>query len=161
MAGDWRASRWKFWVSDGATDDRLKKQLGKEGWDLGDRATKANPNGAEGLYFALLADGQFGAARDWAAQRATHVASPRRDAATWLERVGDAAYYAGDRETATRHVLGRGQQASLGCLSDECLHGDFPREIDRRRTVLNGHPGKGRVLAAGEARRLPQAAGYG
>jgi len=43
----WRASRWKFWLSDGATDSRLKKQLGKEGWELGDRATKANPSGPE------------------------------------------------------------------------------------------------------------------
>lgn len=56
----WRASRQKYWLSDALViDDRLKKQLGKEGWALGDRATKVNPNGAEGLYFAAIGMGSY------------------------------------------------------------------------------------------------------
>ena len=56
----WRASRQKYWLSDALViEDRLKKQLGKEGWALGDRATKVNPNGVEGLYFAAIGMGSY------------------------------------------------------------------------------------------------------
>lgn len=56
----WRASRQKYWLSDAnGLDEKQKRQLGKEGWDLGDRATKANPNGAEGLYFAAIGMGSY------------------------------------------------------------------------------------------------------
>jgi tetratricopeptide (TPR) repeat protein len=55
----WRAARWKFWLADGATDNRLKKQLGKEAWDLGERALKLNPSAVEGHYFAALGMGCY------------------------------------------------------------------------------------------------------
>ncbi len=55
----WRASRFKWWQADGATDKRLKKQLGKESWALGDRAIKANPKGAEGHYYAAIGMGAY------------------------------------------------------------------------------------------------------
>ena len=56
----WRASRWKYWLSDDPSiDDRLKKQLGKEGWMLGDRASKANPDRPEGYYYAAIGMGSY------------------------------------------------------------------------------------------------------
>jgi hypothetical protein len=55
----WRASRLRAWRADGATDDRLKKQLGKEGWDLGDRAIRANRQRAEGHYYAASGMGLY------------------------------------------------------------------------------------------------------
>lgn len=56
----WRASRQKYWLSDALViGEKLKKQVGKEGWMLGDRATKVNPNGPEGLYFAAIGMGSY------------------------------------------------------------------------------------------------------
>lgn len=55
----WRASRLRWWVADGAGDVRLKKQLGKESWMLGERAVGANPRGAEGHYYAACGIGAY------------------------------------------------------------------------------------------------------
>ncbi|MFZ5469351.1 MAG: tetratricopeptide repeat protein [Myxococcota bacterium] len=55
----WRASRHKFWLADGAKDDRLKKQLGKEGWDYGERAVKARPDGVHGHYYSAISLGAY------------------------------------------------------------------------------------------------------
>ena len=54
----WRAARWKWWVADGASGE-LKKQLGKEGWNLGERAVAANPNGVEGQHFLAVGIGAY------------------------------------------------------------------------------------------------------
>jgi len=40
-------------------DLRLKKQLGKEGWMLGDRAVKRTPNELKGHYFAAIGIGAY------------------------------------------------------------------------------------------------------
>lgn len=56
----WRAAQLKFWIADGsAGNPELKKQLGKEGWALGDRARAVNPKGAEGHYFAGVSVGMY------------------------------------------------------------------------------------------------------
>lgn len=56
----WRAAQLKFWQADGAGDKpERKKQLGKEGWALGDRAREVNPKGAEGHYFAGVSVGMY------------------------------------------------------------------------------------------------------
>jgi hypothetical protein len=54
----WRASRWRFWLADGASGD-TKKRYGKEGWDLGDRAMKVSPNGVDGLYYSAMGIGAY------------------------------------------------------------------------------------------------------
>ncbi|MBI3184868.1 MAG: hypothetical protein HYZ28_22240 [Myxococcales bacterium] len=54
----WRAARARWWVADGAAE-RLKKQLGKEAWLLGERAVKAKPDGAEGHYYAAIGIGAY------------------------------------------------------------------------------------------------------
>jgi hypothetical protein len=54
----WRAARWKWWQADGTSGD-LKKRLGKEAWELGDRAVKVNPNGVEGQYFTAVSIGAY------------------------------------------------------------------------------------------------------
>lgn len=55
----WRASRQKYWLADDEPNEMKKRQLGKAGWDLGDRAVKANPKGAEGHYFAAIGLGAY------------------------------------------------------------------------------------------------------
>jgi len=55
----WRASRLKQWIADGATDERLKKQAGKEAWELGDRARALNPARVEGHLYAAIGLGAY------------------------------------------------------------------------------------------------------
>jgi tetratricopeptide (TPR) repeat protein len=56
----WRFARLDFWVSDDPKlPDGDKSRLGKEAWELADRATAVNPNGVEGWYFAALGMGNY------------------------------------------------------------------------------------------------------
>lgn len=55
----WRASRFKWWVADGATDAKMKERRGKEGWELAERAVAANPKGAAGHYYAACGIGAY------------------------------------------------------------------------------------------------------
>lgn len=55
----WRASRLKYWQADGATNEKIKAKLGKESWDLGEQAVKANPKGVEGHYFGGIGLGAY------------------------------------------------------------------------------------------------------
>jgi tetratricopeptide (TPR) repeat protein len=55
----WRAARYKQWLADGTSDERLKKQFGKEAWELGERAIRQDPNRVEGHYFSALGLGSF------------------------------------------------------------------------------------------------------
>jgi tetratricopeptide (TPR) repeat protein len=50
----WRAARFASWVAEGAIDERLMEQKGKEAWDLAERAIKAKPERVEGYLFAAL-----------------------------------------------------------------------------------------------------------
>jgi predicted Zn-dependent protease len=50
----WRAARYKQWLADGTSDERLKKQFGKDAWDLGDRATRQEPHRVEGHYYSAV-----------------------------------------------------------------------------------------------------------
>jgi hypothetical protein len=58
----WRAARWRFWMADGAQSDSAKAKYGKEGWDFGERAIKANPRHVAGYHFAALNVGLYGSA---------------------------------------------------------------------------------------------------
>jgi tetratricopeptide (TPR) repeat protein len=56
----WRAARLHFWLADDPklpSDD--KSRLGKAGWELGDRATQANPGRVEGWHFAAAGVGNY------------------------------------------------------------------------------------------------------
>ncbi len=56
----WRLARLWFWVSDDpkvAADDRSR--IGKRAWDYGDRASRANPAGVEGWFFAASGVGNY------------------------------------------------------------------------------------------------------
>lgn len=55
----WRSARVRQWQADGASDAKLKKSLGKQTWDLGDRARKVSPDRVEGHYFAALGVGAY------------------------------------------------------------------------------------------------------
>lgn len=55
----WRAARARNWQADGATDSKAKKNLGKQTWELGDRARKAAPDRVEGNYFAAVGIGAY------------------------------------------------------------------------------------------------------
>jgi tetratricopeptide (TPR) repeat protein len=56
----WRLSRLYFWLSDDpALPDDDKSKLGKMGWELGDRATTANPKGVEGWFYAAGGMGNY------------------------------------------------------------------------------------------------------
>jgi tetratricopeptide (TPR) repeat protein len=56
----WRLSRLYFWLSDDpALPDAEKSKLGKKGWELGDRATAANPKGVEGWFYAAGGMGNY------------------------------------------------------------------------------------------------------
>ncbi len=54
----WRAARYRWWVADGA-DQKLKKQLAKEGWNFAKAAVAANPKGHEGKYYTALNIGAY------------------------------------------------------------------------------------------------------
>ncbi len=55
----WRAARVKWWLADGASDDKVKKTLGKEGWALAEKAVKARPAGVEGKYYVAVNIGAY------------------------------------------------------------------------------------------------------
>lgn len=55
----WRAARVRWWVADGLTDEKLKRQIAKEGWNYAKRAVEAKPQGAEGRYYTALNIGAY------------------------------------------------------------------------------------------------------
>lgn len=55
----WRAARIRWWVADGLTDEKLKKQTAKEGWNYAKRAVEAKAQGAEGKYYTALNIGAY------------------------------------------------------------------------------------------------------
>ena len=55
----WRAGRYRWWIADGATDEKLKKQIAKEGWTFAERAVAATPYSAA----YALSDGGTGTLR--------------------------------------------------------------------------------------------------
>jgi cytochrome c-type biogenesis protein CcmH/NrfG len=55
----WRAARLRQWQADGSTDAKVKKNLGKQTWELGDRARKVAPERVEGQYFAAVGIGSY------------------------------------------------------------------------------------------------------
>ncbi len=56
----WRVSRLYFWICDDpALGDEERARLGKIGWDYGDRATAANPDGVEGWFYASSGVGYY------------------------------------------------------------------------------------------------------
>src|SRR5262249_4632067 len=56
----WRAARLYFWSSDDpGTPSDQRSRLGKEGWDLAERAIAANPNDVAGYYFAAVCMGNY------------------------------------------------------------------------------------------------------
>ena len=54
----WRASRLRQWQAVGA-GEKARRLLGKQAWELGDRARQANPARVEGPYFAALGLGLY------------------------------------------------------------------------------------------------------
>lgn len=55
----WRAGRWRQWQADGEANAQVKKKLGKQIWELGDRARKLAPTRVEGHYTAALGIGSY------------------------------------------------------------------------------------------------------
>lgn len=55
----WRAARLRWWVADGSTDNKLRKQLAKEGWTFAERAVKAKGDGMQGHYYTALNIGAY------------------------------------------------------------------------------------------------------
>jgi hypothetical protein len=55
----WRGARYRWWLADGATEERFKKQIAKEGWLLAERAVKAKPEGMQGHYYVALNIGAY------------------------------------------------------------------------------------------------------
>ncbi len=55
----WRAARLRWWVADGAKNEKLKKQIAKEGWLFAERALKVNGSGAEAKYYLALNIGAY------------------------------------------------------------------------------------------------------
>jgi hypothetical protein len=55
----WRAARYRWWLADGATEEKFKKQIAKEGWLLAERAVKAKPDGMQGHYYVALNIGAY------------------------------------------------------------------------------------------------------
>jgi hypothetical protein len=55
----WRASRLRWWVADGATESKLRKQLSREGWTLGERGVKAKADGMQAHYYIALNIGAY------------------------------------------------------------------------------------------------------
>jgi hypothetical protein len=56
----WRAARFYFWLSDDpSVPAEQRSKLGKMGWDLAERAIAANPNQADGYYWAAVNMGNY------------------------------------------------------------------------------------------------------
>ncbi len=55
----WRAARIRWWFADGLTEEKLKKQVAREGWNFARRAVEARPTGAEGKYYTALSIGSY------------------------------------------------------------------------------------------------------
>ncbi len=55
----WRAARYRWWVADGLTEEKLKKQIAKEGWNFAKRAVEVKPAASEGKYFVALNIGAY------------------------------------------------------------------------------------------------------
>ncbi|QRK07707.1 hypothetical protein JQX13_48295 [Archangium violaceum] len=55
----WRAARIRNWQAEGSTDAKVKKTLGRQVWELGDRARKVAPERVEGHYYAALGIGAY------------------------------------------------------------------------------------------------------
>lgn len=55
----WRAARFRWWTADGVTEEKLKRQVAKEGWNYANRAVAAKPNGPEGKYYVALSIGAY------------------------------------------------------------------------------------------------------
>ncbi|MBX7099170.1 MAG: tetratricopeptide repeat protein [Myxococcaceae bacterium] len=57
----WRAARFRWWQADGTVEgqEKLKKQLGKEAWNLADRALKVKSDGMEAHYYVALGVGAY------------------------------------------------------------------------------------------------------
>ncbi|HEX8824153.1 MAG TPA: tetratricopeptide repeat protein [Archangium sp.] len=55
----WRVARLRQWQADGSTDAKVKKNLGKQSWELGDKARKLSPERVEGHFFAAAGIGLY------------------------------------------------------------------------------------------------------
>ncbi len=55
----WRAARIRWWVADGANDERLKKTYAKQGWTFAERALKVKGDGLEAQYYVALCIGAY------------------------------------------------------------------------------------------------------
>jgi hypothetical protein len=56
----WRRSRLAFWrADDPSLDKKDKSRIGKQAWDLGERAVKANPDRVEGWNYAAAGMGSY------------------------------------------------------------------------------------------------------
>jgi hypothetical protein len=56
----WRAARVYFWMSDDtAVSNDQRSQWGKQGWDIAERAIKANPSDVAGHYYAAVCMGNY------------------------------------------------------------------------------------------------------
>lgn len=55
----WRAARIRWWFADGMTEERIKKQTAKEGWNFAKRAVEVKPTGAEAKYFTAINIGAY------------------------------------------------------------------------------------------------------
>jgi hypothetical protein len=55
----WRKARLLQWQADGARDEKLKKVLGRQTWDWGEKAVKLGPARVEGHYYAAVGIGAY------------------------------------------------------------------------------------------------------
>ncbi|MBZ4400020.1 tetratricopeptide repeat protein [Myxococcus sp. AS-1-15] len=55
----WRQARQLQWQADGAASEKLKKVLGRQTWDVAEKAVKLAPNRVEGHYFAAAGIGAY------------------------------------------------------------------------------------------------------
>ena len=55
----WRAARARWFAADGITEERLKKQTAKEGWNFAKRAVEVKPQGAEAKYYTAINIGAY------------------------------------------------------------------------------------------------------
>ncbi|MCP3142554.1 tetratricopeptide repeat protein [Pyxidicoccus xibeiensis] len=55
----WRKARLLQWQADGASQEKLKKVLGRQTWDWGEKAVKLSPERVEGHYYAATGIGAY------------------------------------------------------------------------------------------------------
>jgi tetratricopeptide (TPR) repeat protein len=96
----WRQARHEVWrAEDPAITDQQKSELGKRGWELGERAVAADPRRVEGWFYAVSGMGNYSLGIGVFSALRQGIEGKFKDRLSQAERL-DAGFLAGGIQTA-------------------------------------------------------------